>query len=159
MSAEQNLPEPDPEAAQAPEDSATAEQADSPDAAEDLPSPPAAPMPAASQSGQDKRQSTRHNVRWRCLLLLGKTKMPAMVTDFSDGGMSFVAANTLPANTRVEAALFIPDIKNPGTYLVSSVTIEIIYSVLCRQEFKFGVKFIKPPSIFLDRARAAIRNS
>lgn len=160
MSPDQDQPENPSEPVQEPEQIPEGELPLPPDEKEgELPSPPApAPAsPAASQSGQEKRQSARHNVRWRCLLLIGGNKIPAMVVDFSDGGMSFVAGNSLPANTRVETAIFIPDAKNPGAYLVSSVTIEIVYSVLRRQEFKFGVKFINPSATFLERARAAIR--
>lgn len=158
MPPDQDQPENPSEPAQEPEQILEGELPSPPDEKEEeLPSPPAPASPAAPPSGQEKRQSARHNVRWRCLLLIGGNKIPAMVVDFSDGGMCFVAGNSLPANTRVEIAIFIPDAKNPGAFLVSSVTIEIVYSVLRRQEFKFGAKFVNPSATFLERARAAIR--
>lgn len=136
-----------------------AESSGSPVADEPEFSPPApAAVPSQQQQANvEKRQSARHNVRWRALLLASPARIPVLVVDISDGGISFLCNRALASNTCVEAAIFIPDAKKPGTYLVTNVTIQILYHVLSRQDFRFGAKFQTPSVEFLDRMHQAIQ--
>jgi hypothetical protein len=112
---------------------------------------------ANAQANADKRQSARHNVRWRALVLAGGAKIPVTVVDVSDGGLSFAAGRSLATDVQVVLAVFIPDPKKQGSYLVSNVSVQILYQVLRRHEFKFGAKFLTPSAEFLDRMRTAVQ--
>ena len=96
-------------------------------------------------------------MRWRALVLAGGAKIPVTVVDVSDGGLSFAAARSLATNVQVVLAIFIPDPKKQGSYLVSNVSVQILYQVLRRHEFKFGAKFNTPSAEFLDRMRTAVQ--
>lgn len=130
---------------------------EAPEKSADVEAPPPAATPAQDTRFHEKRQSVRHNVRWRALILAGDMKIPVMVVDISDGGLSFAANRSLATNVQMTLAVFVPDAKKPGTYAVSNVTIQVLYQVLSRHEFRFGAKFNTPPAEFLDRVRTAVQ--
>ena len=139
------------------EPQAEAEAETSAESATSAPAQAQTNVQANAQANADKRQSARHNVRWRALVLAGGAKIPVTVVDVSDGGLSFAAARSLATNVQVVLAIFIPDPKKQGSYLVSNVSVQILYQVLRRHEFKFGAKFNTPSAEFLDRMRTAVQ--
>ena len=95
---------------------------------------------AASPQLGDRPRIDHKRVHWRALVLPDRgAKIPGHVVDVAYGNMRLVSRYSFAVGSRLNLAVFVPDVLNEGKCVVTQVAGEVTYQVMHGDEVQTGL--------------------